>query len=429
MMLFKKAAGLTLAVFLLGGACTGTAEAKEYRIGGMYTLDYHDGRRADWGEYELEGAYMALEDINKSGMLGGDTLSMPPELVVNYRCWPEGAAEKARGLLEKDIVALTGVDCSGPAVLIAREAEKFKTPVVSVGANAASLSSPSEFPYYYRNVTPSTRYEGYLLEVARHYGIGEIALFHTTDAWGSGAAAVILNEAEKLGINVRLSFGYSRNATVEEVQEKMAMVKKLGIKSVFITMPTPDTVTVFKTLTNLDMNQPGYSFFAAEMTSADEKPDAINGAFGYLAPMTKLVPSKELDAFAERFSKKIGSPVDMNSKAFFYGVLSYDHMMALGLAMKDVLSQKKEMTGDNLMAALRSLSFDGLSGRQNLAPGTNDREIMAVEIMNCQGYKEDGKTVNFVPVGFVDSVTGKLTIDEGRILWPGHTSTPPNAGR
>ena len=63
---------------------------------------------------------------------------------------------------------------------------------------------------------------------------------------------------------------------------------------------------------------------------------------------------------------------------------------------------------------------------QNLAPGTNDREIMAVEIMNCQGYKEDGKTVRFVPVGFVDSVTGKLTIEEDKILWPGKTSTPPN---
>lgn len=78
------------------------------------------------------------------------------------------------------------------------------------------------------------------------------------------------------------------------------------------------------------------------------------------------------------------------------------------------------------MASLRALSFDSLSGRQNLAPGTNDREIMAVEIMNCQGYKEDGKTVRFVPVGFVDSVTGKLTIEEDKILWPGKTSTPPN---
>ena len=220
----QKFLGITLMASLLCGFAPMQSEAKEYKIGGMYTYDYHDGRHADWGEYELHAAKMAIEDINASGMLGGNTLNMPPELVIDYHCWPEGAAEKARSLLKQNVVALTGVDCSGPAVLIAKEAEKFKTPVVSVGANAASLSSPTEFPYYYRNVTPSTKYEGYLLEVAKHYDIKEIALFHTTDAWGSGAAAVILNEAAKLGIEVKASYGYSRNTPVEEVQKRMAAV-------------------------------------------------------------------------------------------------------------------------------------------------------------------------------------------------------------
>lgn len=116
----------------------------------------------------------------------------------------------------------------------------------------------------------------------------------------------------------------------------------------------------------------------------------------------------------------------MNSKAFFYGVLSYDHMMALGLAIEKRPRSKAGNEWRHPYGKPARLSFDGLSGRQNLAPGTNDREIMAVEIMNCQGYKEDGKTVRFVPVGFVDSVTGKLTIEEDKILWPGKTSTPPN---
>lgn len=129
-------------------------------------------------------------------------------------------------------------------------------------------------------MTPSTKYEGYLLEVAKHYDIKEIALFHTTDAWGSGAAAVILNEAAKLGIEVKASYGYSRNTPVEEVQKRMAAVKELGSKSIFTTMPTPDTVIAFRTLTNLGMTSPATASFAAEMTSADEKPDAINGAFG-----------------------------------------------------------------------------------------------------------------------------------------------------
>ena len=111
---------------LLCGFTPMQSEAKEYKIGGMYTYDYHDGRHADWGEYELHAAKMAIEDINASGMLGGNTLNMPPELVIDYHCWPEGAAEKARSLLKQNIVALTGVDCSGPAVLIAKEAEKFR---------------------------------------------------------------------------------------------------------------------------------------------------------------------------------------------------------------------------------------------------------------------------------------------------------------
>lgn len=421
----QKFLGITLMASLLCCFTPMQSEAKEYKIGGMYTYDYHDGAMRT----------------------GGSTSSTPPRWRSRTSTPPVCSAE-TRSTCRPNLSSITIAGRKAqpkkpvtpeakyrrpyrrglqrPAVLIAKEAEKFKTPVVSVGANAASLSSPTEFPYYYRNVTPSTKYEGYLLEVAKHYDIKEIALFHTTDAWGSGAAAVILNEAAKLGIEVKASYGYSRNTPVEEVQKRMAAVKELGIKSIFITMPTPDTVIAFRTLTNLGMNQPGYSLFAAEMTSADERPDAINGAFGYLAPMTKLVPSKALDEFAARFSKKIGKKVDMNSKAFFYGVLSYDHMMALGLAMKNVQDQKLEMNGDTLMASLRALSFDGLSGRQNLAPGTNDREIMAVEIMNCQGYKEDGKTVRFVPVGFVDSVTGKLTIEEDKILWPGKTSTPPN---
>lgn len=52
---------------------------------------------------------------------------------------------------------------------------------------------------------------------------------------------------------------------------------------------------------------------------------------------------------------------------------------------------------------------------------------MAVEIMNCQGYKEDGKTVRFVPVGFVDSVTGKLTIEEDKISGPARPVLRPIA--
>ena len=50
---------------------------------------------------------------------------------------------------------------------------------------------------------------------------------------------------------------------------------------------------------------------------------------------------------------------------------------------------------------------------------------MPVQIFNSHGYKCDGKTVDFVSVGFVDPASGKLTLDESAILWPGRSKAPP----
>ena len=47
----QKFLGITLMASLLCGFTPMQSEAKEYKIGGMYTYDYHDGRHADWGEY------------------------------------------------------------------------------------------------------------------------------------------------------------------------------------------------------------------------------------------------------------------------------------------------------------------------------------------------------------------------------------------
>ena len=55
----------------------------------------------------------------------------------------------------------------------------------------------------------------------------------------------------------------------------MEKVKQAGIKHIFNTSPTPDTVRMFRALHELGMNAPGYSFYAAEMISADEAPDAV----------------------------------------------------------------------------------------------------------------------------------------------------------
>ena len=414
-----------LLVLILTALFSSIGLAEIYDLGGMYTYHYRDGRYADWGDFERHGARIAIQEINASGILGDDRIRMKDENIIDYHCWPENAAIMAETLMKKGILVLTGADCSGPAVEIARVGAKYEIPVISNGANASMLSSVEDFPYFVRVVTPSEQYEGYLIDMAAHFGVEEIALFYTTDAWGLGAKNVINQYAKRHAIKIAQEYGYPRDTPYEEIKAYMEKVKQAGIKHIFNTSPTPDAVRMFRALHELGMNAPGYSFYAAEMISADEAPEAVAGSLGYFAPMNELMPSPKLSQFKSALEKRLGKPVDPSSKAFFYGALSYDHMLAVGYAIRDIKEAGEEVTSQNMMKYLRKMNFDGATGHVSLVPGTNDRANMPVQIFNSHGYKADGKTVNFVSVGSVDPATGRLTVNEDAIVWPGNVTTPP----
>jgi ABC-type branched-subunit amino acid transport system substrate-binding protein len=403
-----------------------SAIAETFDLGGMYTYHYRDGRYADWGDYELHGARIAIEEINATHMLGEDRLRMLPENTIDYHCWPANAALMAETLMQKNILVLTGADCSGPAVEIARVGERYGVPVISNGANASMLSSPQEFPWFVRVVTPSEAYEGYLIDVAAHFGVRQIAYFHTTDAWGLGAKKVIHDYTRKNEIEILKEYAFPRDTEISTLEKHMKEVKEAGIRHIVMTGPTPDTVSLFRTLHTLDMNQPGYSFYAAEMISADEAPETVNGSIGYFAPMTKMLDSEKLAVFRKALETRLSKEVDPSSKAFFYGALSYDHILLVAHAIEAIKRDGRPVNRKNMMAYMRKVNFEGATGRVSIATGSNDRADMPVQIFNSHGFKEDGKAVDFVSVGSVDPQTGNLTIDEKAILWPGGIRTAPN---
>ncbi len=400
--------------------------AQIYDLGGMYTYHYRDGRYSDWGDFSLHGSRIAIAEINDSGMLGDARIRMTDENTIDYHCWPENAALMAETLMQKDILVLTGADCSGPAVDIARVGEKYKIPVISNGSNASMLSSVEEFPYFVRVVSPSEQYEGYLINVAAHFGVEEIAYFYTTDAWGLGARDVIHESTRQRNITIAQEYSYPRDTPYDEIKSYVTKVKEAGIRHIVNTSPTPDTVRIFRALHELEMNEAGYSFYAAEMVSADEAPEAVAGSLGYFAPMVELMPSPKLAHFRETLEQRLGKPIDPSSKAFFYGALSYDHMLAVGYAIRDMQEAGERVTSQNMLTYLRRMDFEGATGRVSLVPGTNDRADMPIQIVNSHGYKEDGDTVDFVSVGSVDPATGRLILKEDAIVWPGNVRIPPN---
>ncbi len=402
-----------------------SATAETFDLGGMYTYHYRDGRYADWGDFALHGAHIAILEMNASGILGDDRIRLRPENTIDYHCWPENAALMAETLMQKDILVLTGAGCSGPAVEIANVAARYEVPVISNGANASMLSSTQDFPWFVRVVTPSEAYEGYLIDVAAHFGVKEIGYFYTTDAWGLGARTVIRDYASRNNIGILQEYGFARDTDYATIEGYLAQVKAAGIRHIVMTGPTPDTVNLFRALHALDMNQPGNTFYAAEMISADEGEEAVNGSLGYFAPMTMVSATEKLIAFRKALEARLHRQVDPNSKAFFYGALSYDHILAVAHAISAIKDAGKPVTRRNMMTYLRRMDFEGATGHVTLVPGTNDRANMPVQIFNSHGYKADGTTVDFVSVGSVDPVSGHLTLDVSAILWPGRTTALP----
>ena len=391
-----------------------------YNLGGMYTYHYHDGRYADWGDYAREAAFLAIEEINSSNFLGHEhSLQLLPENTIDYHCWPSNAAKMAETLFQNDILILTGADCSSPAVEISKIASKYKIPVISNGANASSLSSREDFPWFIRVVTPSEEYDRYLIELAHSMGINEIAYLYTTDAWGLGARKVIHDSVIKKNILIKKEFGFKRDTNQETINDYISEIISVGIKSIVITGPTPDTVRIFKSLDKYEFNKKGNTIFATEMISADESIDAVNGSTGYFAPMTFLENTEELSQFKIELSSKLDKEIDINSKAFFYGALSYDHIYTIAHAINSINSKNQVVTPQSLMDSLRKVDFNGVTGRVYFSQKSNDRINMPLQIMNSHGFDESSNSVKFESVATVSS-DGNLVVDHSKILLPGY---------
>ena len=394
--------------------------SETYELGGLYTYHYHDGRYADWGDYARTAAYMAIDDINNDNFLGdNDRLSMQPENVIDYHCWPSNVDAMATTLIKKNILIMTGTDCSSPAVIIANVGAKYEIPVISNGANASMLSSRKNFPWFLRVVTPSEEYDRYLIELADYLNIKKIAYFYTTDAWGLGAKKVIHSTVKEKGITIAKEFGFKRDTNQEEINSYMQLVKQQGIKHIVITGPTPDTARVFRAIDKYELNKKGNTIFATEMISADEASDVVRGSKGYFAPMTFLEKTPQLENFKKALEIKLDKDIDVNSKAFFYGALSYDHIMTVGHAIKDIKNSQNRVTRKTLMNFLRKVDFKGVTGRVYFSDSSNDRINMPLQIVNSHGLDIKTNQVKFETIAIATN-EGKLIIDDSKILLPGY---------
>lgn len=157
------------------------------------------GPAASFGEMQLQGMRLALEDIATS--------SCPYKIdliVEDSRLDPKLALAAAGKLFDSDkVVALSSITGSSMALTVAPAAKRAHVPIVDSLSSSPALSHDGG-DFYFRVQPPDTYAGVYLVRWARELGMRTSAVVYADSDWGQGLRDAIVDAAGKEGLTVIL---------------------------------------------------------------------------------------------------------------------------------------------------------------------------------------------------------------------------------
>jgi len=216
------------------------------------------GSASAYGESVVEGAILAVEELNKKGLRG---LNATFKLISKDDEQTEViTSEEFTSLVyDENCLAVIGTTDSGCTHVAARTALKSKTPLIATVATDPSLSRLGN-PYLFRNLADDLIQGFKLVEhIVNVKGHRNICILHINTRYGKGGAKVVLDSSQRLNARITMVEKYDRDqkefkALVEKVKrdrhdamviwglysEAAALVKELKAAGVNSPIFAPD---------------------------------------------------------------------------------------------------------------------------------------------------------------------------------------------
>ena len=316
--MYGKSASLWAAVALAAVSIHVNA-ADPIRIGLVSEIT---GPNAEAGANTVNGAKLALEEINKSGGVLGQPLELKIE--DNQSTNPGSVLAVSKLGSEGNIVALiapvrsTQVQASAPTIA------KLGIPTM-IGGSDYGLTH-SGHPWLFR-ARPN---DSYSAKVIADYGVNVLkkkkwALLYSTDTFGTGGKNLLVDELKLLGVAPVLLQGYTNNT--QDFTPIVLAIKQSGADILASYTPFSTDAAIFATqLRQLGVKTPwiGSATLVSDTTLRLAK-EALDGTFSVVDFFADANP--EAQAYAKKYKQQFGSEAD------FYSSWSYDAVHILALAM------------------------------------------------------------------------------------------------
>ncbi len=198
----------TLALFCLAAAMTAISlhAADTLKIGIVAPTS---GAAAEAGRYEMQGAKLAVDEINKAGGVLGKQIELISE--DDQTTNPGAVMAFSRLAGNKDIAAFIGTVRSTQMMAIAPDVLKLGKPLMIGGTDPELTHMGNPWLFRFR---PN---DSYSARVIADYGVKTLgkkkwAIVHSTDAFGTAGMKALTATLKSMGIEPVLVQGYANNS-------------------------------------------------------------------------------------------------------------------------------------------------------------------------------------------------------------------------
>lgn len=345
--------GAAVAAALLAVACggqlagtTGGSSNAPIRVDLIGTFS---GQNADLGNWAWNGVKLAVDQANAAGGIAGRKIQL---VRLDDQGQPTVGTDLAKRAISDHAVMVYGSDLSTVTLAMIPILTAARIPEITSGQAPAILEQGSS--YIFLDSTTSAVFDqtlaDYLVE-KRH--LTSIAMITNNDAYGKG-----------------------------EHDSFLAELTRLGVKPTIDKVVPPDQTDFTSVLTEIRATDPGVLFIGAEevetgLIAKQARSLGITATFAGGAPMgTPTYLQTAGPAVAEgtiMTSPYLSNDASAKTRAFaaayrraygqdpeLHGAKAYDGMSVFIQAMRKT---PHDLSGPKLIAAVRSISYDGLLGR------------------------------------------------------------------
>jgi branched-chain amino acid transport system substrate-binding protein len=338
---------IVLAGMLAMLACLGRA-AEPLKIGMVTAVT---GPLAESGGYAIQGAKLAVEEINKAGGVLGRQI----ELVIedNQTTNPGSVLAFSKLAGDKDIPGFIGPSLSTQVHAIATDIQRTGRPVM-IGATDPQLTHMGN-PWLFR-CRPNDIYSA---RVIADYGVNTLgkkkwAIVHSTDAFGANGMKNLVEVLKRAGVEPVLIQGYTNNS--QDFTPVVLAVKQSGadVMSTYMTFP-PDQGIFARQLRQLGVNIAWVgSPTTVQTTALKLAGPALYGSYAVSDFAADSSPAAK--EFATKYEATYKSAPDLN------GAWTYDAVHVLALAIDNA----KSLEPQKIREAILSVNgYPGAEGTYN----------------------------------------------------------------